>query len=237
MPMQAANSPRWPLAGTSRADWGAAHVNPDAALLWTSLAVPVLLRLMQLQPLTQTQAQQVLGASVRNGSAEGREGEQCLIEAAGVASALEHVSAIGRPTLQRLPERRSDLEVPRSHCIRLATALTQQVSSCSGGPSFPLHQAGNSRDGALRRKCQALTCTGRQQLLLLWDSGSLKTICTVSGSLTAAWIISASMAHADSRGLPTFSDADVRLWHQGPARRASRPGPAARLSSLLVRSQ
>ena len=162
-----------PFAGTSTADWGAAHMNPDIALLWSSLAVPVLLRLVQLRPLTKTEAQQVLGTSMRNDRAEGRSGELFLMEAADVTSALEHVSAAGRPTLQQFSERRCNLEVPHSHCIRLATALTRQVSPCSRGPSFPLHQAGSS-DGpgellleTLGRKCQVLMCIGSQPLLLL----------------------------------------------------------------------
>ena len=180
-------------------------MNSDAALLWASLAVPVLLRLMQLRPLTQTQAQQLLGTSVRSECAEGRSGEQFLREAADVALALEHVSTLGRPVLQPYLDRRSDLEVPQSHRIRLATALTQQVSFCMRGPSFPLHQAGNSSSEAgelllvtLGRGCQVLIYTGSQQLLLLWDSCSLKTVCTVSGSLTPAGLISASKPHADS---------------------------------------
>ena len=104
-------------------------MNPDAALLWALLAVPVLLRLTRLRLLTQTQAQQLLGTSVRNEGAEGRRGQQFLMEAADVASALEHVSTVGRPMLQHFLDRRSNLEVPWSHSIRLATASTQQVSS------------------------------------------------------------------------------------------------------------
>ena len=149
-------------------------MNSDAALLSASLAVPVLLRLMQLRPLTQTQAQQLLGTSVRSECAEGRSGEPLMREAADVALALEHVSTMGRPVLQPYQDRRSDLEVPQSHSIRLATALTQQVSFCFRGPLFHLHQAGNSGAGAgdlllvtLRRRCQVLMHTGSQQLLLL----------------------------------------------------------------------
>ena len=161
-------SPSCPSAGTPRADWGAAHVNPDADLLWASLAVPVLLRLMQLRPLTQTQAQQALGTSVPNEHTEGIIGEGILMEAADIASALERVSAVGCPSLQPFLGRHSSLKVPYSHRIRLATALTQQVSSCNqslGGNASPdvykqVHLCFSSgTDAASRHLAQCLCLT------------------------------------------------------------------------------
>ncbi len=104
-------------------------MNPDAALLWASLAVPVLLRLMRLRPLTQTQARQVLDTSMLSESAEGRSGERFLTEAADVVAALEHGSTDGHQLSHKLLDGGNHLEVPRSHRIRLATALTQQVIS------------------------------------------------------------------------------------------------------------